>query len=94
MTADALQALMQHKDYQTTQRYINMARQLKPGGANPLRADAGRGGKSAEINLEGYWKVSRFSSEYDEQRESRKPFDSNKYRRWDLNPHCLAATGF
>jgi integrase len=30
LTADALQALMQHKDYQTTQRYINMARQLKP----------------------------------------------------------------
>jgi integrase len=30
MTPDALQALMQHKDYQTTQRYINMARQLKP----------------------------------------------------------------
>ena len=30
LTADALQALMQHKDYQTTQRYINMARQLNP----------------------------------------------------------------
>ncbi len=30
LTADALQALMQHRDYQTTQRYINMARQLKP----------------------------------------------------------------
>jgi len=30
MSGDALQALMQHKDYQTTQRYINMARQLKP----------------------------------------------------------------
>lgn len=26
--ADALQALMRHKSYQTTQRYINMARQL------------------------------------------------------------------
>src|SRR5262249_23751090 len=30
MTADALQALMQHKDYQTTQRYIAIARQLNP----------------------------------------------------------------
>lgn len=34
LTADALQALMQHKDYQTTQRYINMARQLKPAAHN------------------------------------------------------------
>ena len=30
MNPDALQALMQHKDYQTTQRYINLARQLNP----------------------------------------------------------------
>ena len=30
LTPDALQALMQHKDYQTTQRYINMARQMNP----------------------------------------------------------------
>lgn len=30
MTAEALQALMQRKDYQTTQRYIKMAQQLKP----------------------------------------------------------------
>jgi integrase len=30
LTADALQVLMQHRDYQTTQRYINMARQLRP----------------------------------------------------------------
>lgn len=30
LSPDALQALMQHKDYQTTQRYINMARQLRP----------------------------------------------------------------
>ena len=30
VTGDALQALMQHKDYKTTQRYINMARQLEP----------------------------------------------------------------
>ena len=30
MTADAQQALMQHKDYATTQRYVNLARQLNP----------------------------------------------------------------
>ncbi len=30
MTADALQSLMQHSSYTTTQRYIAMARQLKP----------------------------------------------------------------
>lgn len=34
MTADALQALMGHCDYQTTQRYINMSRQLNPAAAN------------------------------------------------------------
>jgi integrase len=34
LTADALQLLMQHKDYQTTQRYINMARQAKPAAHN------------------------------------------------------------
>ena len=28
LTGDALQALMRHKSYQTTQRYINMTRQL------------------------------------------------------------------
>ncbi len=28
LTGDALQALMRHKSYQTTQRYIDMARQL------------------------------------------------------------------
>ena len=30
LTADVLQPLMQHRDYQTTHRYISMARQLKP----------------------------------------------------------------
>ena len=30
MRPDALQALMQHKDYQTTQVYIAIAKQLKP----------------------------------------------------------------
>jgi integrase len=34
LTPDALQLLMQHKDYQTTQRYISMARQLNPAIAN------------------------------------------------------------
>ena len=33
-SADALQSLMQHRDYQTTQRYINLARQLNPAVAN------------------------------------------------------------
>ena len=28
LSADALQALMRHKSYQTTQKYINMARQM------------------------------------------------------------------
>lgn len=30
LTPDALQLLMQHKDYQTTMKYINLARQLNP----------------------------------------------------------------
>ncbi len=30
LSADALQSLMQHRAYQTTQKYINMARQLNP----------------------------------------------------------------
>ena len=34
LTSDALQSLMQHRDYQTTQRYISMARQLNPAVAN------------------------------------------------------------
>jgi hypothetical protein len=34
LTADALQLLMQHKDNQTTQRYINMARQVNPAAQN------------------------------------------------------------
>jgi integrase len=39
MTGDALQALMRHKDYQTTQRYIALARQLKPAAANAFVPD-------------------------------------------------------
>lgn len=34
MTADALQKLMQHKSYTTTQRYINLAHQVKSAVAN------------------------------------------------------------
>ncbi len=34
MTADALQGLMQHRSYETTKRYVAMARQLKPAVAN------------------------------------------------------------
>jgi integrase len=41
LTADALQALMQHQDYKTTQRYINMARQLKPAALNLFVPDVG-----------------------------------------------------
>ncbi len=34
MTADALQSLMRHRSYQTTQRYISLARQINPAIAN------------------------------------------------------------
>jgi integrase len=34
LTPDMLQTLMQHKDYQTTQKYINLARQLRPAAQN------------------------------------------------------------
>ena len=30
LSPDALQALMQHRDYETTRRYINLARQMNP----------------------------------------------------------------
>jgi len=42
MTPDALQALMQHKDYQTTQVYISMARQLNPAVQNLFVPDVAR----------------------------------------------------
>ena len=35
MTGDAVQALMRHKSYPTTQRYINIARQLDQTGRRP-----------------------------------------------------------
>jgi integrase len=41
LTPDALQSLMQHKDYQTTQRYIAIARQLNPAVANLFVPDVG-----------------------------------------------------
>lgn len=34
MTADALQHIMRHRDYGTTKRYVNLARQLNPAVAN------------------------------------------------------------
>jgi integrase len=34
LTSDVRQHLMQHQDYQTTQRYINLARQLNPAAQN------------------------------------------------------------
>lgn len=45
LTADALQALMQHRSYLTTQRDINMARQLNRAvdGLNAIRAPGGEG---------------------------------------------------
>jgi integrase len=46
LTADALQALMQHKDYQTTQRYINIARQLKPAVADLYVPVVGKAGSA------------------------------------------------
>jgi integrase len=41
MTPDALQVMMQHKDYGTTQRCINLARQLKPAAHNLFVPDVG-----------------------------------------------------
>src|SRR5262249_14247239 len=42
LSADQLQALMQHKTYTTTQGYINMARQLKPAVAGLFVPELGR----------------------------------------------------
>jgi integrase len=42
LTPDALQALMQHRTYTTTQGYINMARQLKPSVAGLFVPELGR----------------------------------------------------
>ena len=44
MSADALQSLMRHAAYQTTQGYINMARQLKPAVENLFVPDIASGG--------------------------------------------------
>src|SRR5262249_50274707 len=47
LTPDALQALMRHKSYQTTQKYINMARQMDKAVASlhvPEVLRAGMGG--------------------------------------------------
>src|SRR5262249_17497384 len=42
LTPDALQALMQHKDYTTTQRYISMASKLRPAVQKLFVPDVGR----------------------------------------------------
>ena len=42
LTPDMLQLLMQHRDYQTTQRYINMARQVNPAVQNLFVPDVGK----------------------------------------------------
>ena len=46
LTPDALQHLMQHQDYQTTQRYINMARQMNPAVANLYVPDLSKTGEA------------------------------------------------
>jgi integrase len=50
MTADALQALMQHQDYKTTQRYIHMGRQLKPAAQNLFVPDLSLAAPATEAN--------------------------------------------
>jgi len=50
LTADALQALMQHRSYKTTQGYINMARQLNPAVATLY---------VPTVDVEGYRKVAQ-----------------------------------
>ena len=39
LTADVLQAMMHHQNYTTTQRYIALARQLRPSVLNMFTAD-------------------------------------------------------
>lgn len=53
LTADALQALMRHKSYATTQRYINMARQLDSAVDSLFVPDVLNGQKSARADV-GY----------------------------------------
>jgi integrase len=48
LTPDALQHLMQHQDYQTTQRYIAIARQMNPAVANLFVPDLAAKPKAAE----------------------------------------------
>jgi integrase len=48
MTGDALQALMQHKSYATTQKYINIGRQLNPTVQNLFVPDLGRAANAME----------------------------------------------
>ena len=50
---------MQHKDYQTTQRYINMARQLNPAPQNLFvpHLQAKKASILAEMPFGGLWRV-------------------------------------
>lgn len=48
LTPDALQHLMQHRDYKTTQRYINMARQMNPAAQNLFVPDLPKTGEAGK----------------------------------------------
>lgn len=86
LTADALQSLMQHRSYLTTQRYINMARQLtravdglhvpealraaKYGGGGVVQSILSRWYSNAAIRL--FWSA-LFTAFFSSGTQSRKP---------------------
>jgi integrase len=46
LSADVLQALMQHQSYTTTQRYIDLARQMRPAANDVFVPDLGEGARA------------------------------------------------